>query len=88
MIESWRALKNKGQKFGAIVIDQSKACHTLNHKLLLKKLQVYGFDKKSLPFIENYFTNRKQRIKIGDSFSKYQRIIRLNLRTPLFQYFY
>ena len=49
--------------------------NTLNHKLLLKKLQAYGFDKKSLSFIESYFTNRKQRTKIGDSFSKYQRII-------------
>ena len=75
MIESWRALQNKGQKVGAIIMDLSKAFDTLNHKLLFKKLQAYGFDKKSLSFIESYFTNRKQRTKIGDSFSKYQRII-------------
>ena len=31
--------------------------------------------KKSISFIESYFTNRKQSSKIGDSFSKYQRII-------------
>ena len=75
MIDSWRALQNKGQKVGAIIMDLSKAFDTLNHKLLFKKLQAYGFDKKSLSFIESYFTNRKQRTKIGDSFSKYQRII-------------
>ena len=56
-------------------MDLSKAFDTLNHKLLFKKLQAYGFDKKSLSFIESYFTNREQRTKIGDSFSKYQRII-------------
>ena len=31
--------------------------------------------KKSPFFIESFFTNRKQRTKIGDIFSKYQRII-------------
>ena len=56
-------------------MDLSKAFDTLNHKLFFKKLQTYGFDKKSLSFIESYFTNRKQRTKIGDSFSKYQGII-------------
>ena len=38
-------------------------------------MQAYGFDKKSLSFIESYFTNRKQKTEIRDSFSKYQRII-------------
>ena len=56
-------------------MDISKTFDTLNHKLHFKKMQAYGFDKKSLSFIESYFTNRKQRTKIGDSFSKYQRII-------------
>ena len=73
MIKSWRALQNKVQKVGAIIMDLSKAFDTLNHKLLFKKLQAYGFDKKSLSFIESYF-NRKQKPKTGDSFSKYQRI--------------
>ena len=71
MIESSRSLLNKGQKVGAI--DLSKAFDTLNHKLLLKKLIV--LINKLLSFIKSYFTNRKQRTKIGDSFSKYQRII-------------
>ena len=56
-------------------MDLSKAFDTLNHKLLLKNLQAYGFDKKSLSFIESYFTNRKYKTKIGGSFSEYQRIV-------------
>ena len=51
MIGSWRALQNKGRKVGAIIMDLSKAFDTLNHKLLFKKLQAYGFDKKSPSFI-------------------------------------
>ena len=39
MIETWRAMLNKGNKFGAIIIDLSKAFDTLNHNLLLCKLK-------------------------------------------------
>ena len=56
-------------------MDLSEALDTVNHKLLFKQLQDDGFDKKSLSFIESYFTNTKQRTKTGDSFNKYQRII-------------
>ena len=50
---------NKGQEVGVIIMDLSKAFDTLNHKLLLKKLQAYGFDKKSLSFIECYSENKE-----------------------------
>ena len=46
LIKSWRASQNKDQKVGAIIMDLSKAFDTLNHKLLFKKLQACGFDKK------------------------------------------
>ena len=47
-------------------MDLYKALDTLNHKLLLKKLQVYGFNKESLSLIESYFNKREQRTKIGE----------------------
>ena len=46
IIELWRALLNKGQKVGVIIMDLSKAFDTLNQKLLLKKLQACVFNKK------------------------------------------
>ena len=45
IIELWRALLNKGQKVGVIIMDLSETFDTLNQKLLLKKLQACGFDK-------------------------------------------
>ena len=47
MIEFWRAMANKGNKVGAIVMDLSKAFETLNHKLLLCKLKAYGYNKNA-----------------------------------------
>ena len=41
MTESFQVLLNKGRNVGAIIMDLYKAFDTLNHKLLLKKLQAY-----------------------------------------------
>ena len=48
MIETWRAMLNKGNKVGAIIMDLSKAFDTLNHNLLLCKIKAYGFNKNAL----------------------------------------
>ena len=37
-----------------ILMDLSKAFDTLNHNLLLAKLDAYGFDNKSLLLIKSY----------------------------------
>ena len=47
----------------------SKAFGTLNHSLLIAKLETYGFDSLSFEFMANYHTNRKQRCKDGNCFS-------------------
>ena len=73
LIETWRAMLNKGNKVRAIIMDLSKAFNTLNHNLLLCKLKAYHFNKNALTFIQSYFTNRYQRTKVGDKFSKWQR---------------
>ena len=47
-IERWRkSLDNKGYG-GAVLIDLSKAFDTLNHGLLISKLDEYAFDIKDL----------------------------------------
>ena len=45
-------------------MDLSKAFDTINHDLLITKLDAYGFTKNSLRFIESYLSNRWQRTKI------------------------
>ena len=45
MIETCRAMINKGNNVGKIIIDLSKAFDKLNQNLLLCKLKAYGFNK-------------------------------------------
>ena len=71
MIEKLRKIRdNKG-----VFTDLSKAFDRISHELLIAKLNAYRFDIKSLNFILAYFPNRKQKTKIGSSFSGYLNIL-------------
>ena len=71
MIESWMAKLNDGSKVGVIIMDLSKAFDSLNHNLLLPKLEAYGLDNYAVSFIRSYLTNRFQSCKINNSFSEW-----------------
>ena len=54
-----------------LFIDFRKAFDTLSAEFFIRKLFHYGFDNQSLSFIRNYFSNRKQRVKMGKFLSKF-----------------
>ena len=65
LLEKWRiALDNKGYG-GAILMDISKAFDSLNHELLVAKLNAYGFTHSSICLIYSYLSDRWQRTKIN-----------------------
>ena len=74
MIENWKNNLNKRNKIGALFMDLTKVFSTLDHSLLIGKLETYGFDSLSLEFMKNYLTNRKQRCKVGNCFSIWRKI--------------
>ena len=49
-----------------IFIDLSKAFDTVDHNILLKKLDMYGIKGKNLKWFHSYLTNKKQFIKCRD----------------------
>ena len=52
----------KGEYTLEVFIDLSKAFNTVDHQILIKKLQNYGIDGTALEWFKSYLSNRKQYI--------------------------
>ena len=76
LIEKWKLSLDKQGYAGAVIKDLSKT-DTLNHELLLAKLNAYGFDKTSLEIMRNYLSNRWQRTKINSTFSSWSALLKV-----------
>ena len=74
MLENWKNALDGKKYTGADLTDLSKAFDCLNHKLLIAKLQAYGFGHDALTFIYNYLSNRTQRTKVASTYSSYRYI--------------
>ena len=75
LIKTWKKSVDSDGAFGALMTDLSKAFDCLSHDLLIAKLDAYGFDKKSLKLVYSYLSNRKQRVKINDTYSSLGEIL-------------
>ena len=60
---------------GTLLMDLSKAYDCVNHDLIIVKLEGYGVGENSLKLIQNYPSQRQQRVKVGSSFSEWLEII-------------
>ena len=74
LLEKWKSILDKKGFSGAVLMDLSKAFDTINHELLIAKLDAYAFNKKSLELILDYLSNRLQHVKINSTFSSWSEI--------------
>ena len=64
-----------GGAFGTLMTDLSKVFDCLHHELLIAKLDAYGFDIKSGKLIQQYLSNRKQRVNVDNAQSSWKEIL-------------
>ena len=74
MLASWKEAVDKNQAFVALMMDLSKAFDCLSHDLLIAKLHAYENDLSSLKLLQDYLSNRWQRIKIDSKSSSWKKI--------------
>ncbi len=60
----YHSIDNKHSTLG-IFIDFSRAFDTINHSILLKKLETYGIRGNMLLLLKSYLTDRKQYVSYG-----------------------
>ena len=74
LIDSWKEQLDQKNFVISIFLDLSKAFDTIDHNILLRKLEFYNFNKEALLLIKNYLSNRSAVIKLNGSLSKKQEI--------------
>ena len=74
MLEKWKFVLDNGCNIGTIFMDLSKAFDTLNHKLILVKLNAYVFSENPIAYTKSYLSNRYQRTNKNNNFSIWKKI--------------
>ena len=75
LVEEWRERLDNNYIVGAILMDLSKAFDCISHDLIIAKLAAYGLDDTALQLIFSYLKNRKQCIRIKNTYSNFENII-------------
>ena len=71
LLQSWKQVLDNRGFIGTILTNLSDTYDCIPHYLLTAKLKCYGVDQASLRLLLDYLTRRKQRTKIGSSFSSW-----------------
>ena len=74
IVEEIRNNLDNGEFSCGVFIDLEKAFDTVNHQILLSKLDHYGIRETALTWIASYLSNRKQSVKLNGVNSKYERV--------------
>ena len=68
-------LNLEGGKYTAVTfVDLKNAFDTVNHEILLQKLELYGIHNKEMKWFRSYLTNRKQCCKVNRKISNIESI--------------
>ena len=70
LYDVWLESLEDGELAGVCFLDMSAAFDIVDHPLLLKKMELYGFDNSMLMWTGSYLSGRSQTVCIDGSLSK------------------
>ena len=66
---------NRGFSAILIYLDFAKAFDKVSHRALGYKLKCYGFTTKLIEWLNNFLSNRRQRVKIDEYYSEWENVL-------------
>ena len=76
MCDEWYANMDKGKLNGVVFLDIRKAFDSINHNILLEKLETqFGISNNELKWFKSYLTNREKVCAINGHLSSPQKIV-------------
>ena len=73
-LEDWTAELDSGNEVDIIYIDFQKAFDSVPHKRLLRIIEFYGIRGKTLDWITDFLSGRKQRVIVNESHSQWAEV--------------
>ena len=74
MFDTWVEAFEDDEVSAVIMLDMSAAFDTVDHDILLKKMDLYGFDQTAISWFRSYMTNRSQSVSIEGFLSQPQHL--------------
>ena len=65
LVEEWKRAVDAKEEIAVLSTNMSKAFDSLHRPLMLSKLRAYGFSGHALKLLRSYFTERKNRVRLG-----------------------
>ena len=66
---------NQSKSVSIVYTDLRKAFDSVPHRLLLLKLRNYGISGKTASWLEDFLSERQQRVCVGEAFSEYMPVL-------------
>ena len=75
VVDEWSKYIDMNKQIDCIYLDFQKAFDTVPHKRLLKKLESFGITGTLLKWIQDFLSNRQQRVVLSGTFSNWKPVL-------------
>ena len=75
MCNDWSGNMDRGKLTGVVFLDIPKAFHSVDHLILVEKVQFYGVADRELMWLKSYLTARKQQCLINGCLSSQSNLL-------------